>query len=118
MDLGFGPVQYYGKWTGDQWTNKIACGIYKKPENLLEPLQTIGIKPGADQGRVRVVGSTKPSKGRDKGFKIERVELIQNIQSFLAKMGESSDEPWTPPTTDANDENDDAFEEIDDDKSL
>jgi len=62
--------QHYREW---------ARCIYKKPENLL---QTIGITPGADQACVRVTGSAKPSKG----FKIGRVELIQNIQSFLAKM--------------------------------
>ena len=96
--------QQYREWARDQ---QIECGIYKKPENLQEPLQTIGIKPGADQGRVRVAGSTKPSKGRDKGFKIGRVELIQHVQSFLTKMGESSDEPWMPPTTDGDNDNDD-----------
>ena len=99
--------QHYREWARDQ---QIECGIYKKPENLLEPLQTIGITPGKDQGRVRVAGS------RDKGFKIGRVELIQNIQSFLAKMGESSDEPWTPPTHDDVNDDEDSFEEIDDDK--
>ncbi len=85
----------YRKWARDQ---QIECGIYKKPENLQEPLQTIGIKPEDDQGRVRVPDSGKPTKGRDTGFKIARVELIQNIQSFLTKMDESSDERWTPPT--------------------
>ncbi len=99
--------QHYREWARDQ---QIECGIYKKPENLLEPLQTIGIKPGTDQGRVRVAGSGKPSKGRDKGFKIASVELIQNIQSFLTKMGESSDEPWAPPTAEGDDQNDDDYD--------
>jgi hypothetical protein len=99
--------QHYREWARDQ---QIECGIYKKPENLLEPLQTIGIKPGADQGRVRVAGSGKPSKGRDKGFKIAHVELVQNIQSFLTKMGESSDEPWMPPTAEGDDQNDDDYD--------
>ena len=84
----------------------------------MEPLQTIGLKPGADQGRVRVAGSSKPSKGRDKGFKIERVELIQTFRELLDQDGRTSDELWTPPTTDAYDENDDDIEEIDDEKSL
>ena len=61
-----------GKRPVDQ---QIECGIYKKPENLLQPFETIGITTAKDQGRVRVAGS------RDKGFKIGRVELIQNIQS-------------------------------------
>ena len=89
-------------------------------QNSMQDLQETGIyrrrckpfdiKPGADQGRVRVAGSGKPSKGRDKGFKIGTVELIQNIQSFLTKMGESSDEPWTPPTAEGDDENDDDYD--------
>lgn len=77
-------------------------GINKKPDNLLEPLQT------------NISWSGKPSKGRDKRFKIGRVELIQNIQSFLTKMDESSDESRMPPTIEVDDENqDDSFEEID-----
>ncbi len=37
----------YREWARDQLIER---GIYKKPENLHEPLQTIDIKPGADQG--------------------------------------------------------------------
>jgi hypothetical protein len=87
--------QHYREWAREQ---QIECGIFKKAENLLEPLQTIGIVPGADQGRVRIAGSGKPNKGRDKGFRITREELVEHIRSFLIKMGEPSEEPWNPPT--------------------
>jgi hypothetical protein len=84
----------YREWSREE---QIECGIYRQPQSMEEPLQLINITLGADSGRVRIKGSNKPSKGRDKGFCVNRANLIASIKEFLTKMGESGASDWQPP---------------------
>jgi hypothetical protein len=74
----------------------IECGVFRNADGLVQPLALLGIRPGSDQGRVRIHTSGKPSKGRDKGFSIKREQLIEGIRGFLGKMGEVGADKWDP----------------------
>jgi hypothetical protein len=86
----------YGLYREWARASEIECGISQKPDSMILPLQTIGIKEGRDKGRVRIPCSNKSQNGRDKGFEIDRDVLIQNVKDFLSKCS-CPDDDWTPP---------------------